>query len=597
MFILPITDHLNTEAKIKKSATVGFDKPANGVPPWMDEHGLYFIKTKYLLENETPWDAYVRLAVASAQRLNRPKLANKFFEIMWKGWLGPASPVLANMGTDRGLPISCNSLHTHDSLQGIFNSVQELAHLSSKGAGVGIYLGDIRARGTKIKGGSVSSGVIPWCKVFDSTTVSVSQSGVRRGASVFYLPFSHGDIKAFVNMRRPTGDENLRCMNTHHAVVITDKDMEEIAKGGEARDLFQEIIRCRVETGEPYLMFADNVNKVNPVGYVRNNLKVSTSNLCSEITAYTDHETTFVCCLSSMNLAKWDEWKDTKAVYYATWFLDGVMQEYIDRAKGLPHFDNALRFATKSRMLGLGVMGYHTLLQKNMLSFGSFGADLLNRAIFSHLATESNKASKDMAREYGEPEWCKGTGTRNTHTCTIAPTVSNSAICGNISPGIEPWAANNFEKKSAVGTLFMKNKQLEQILEERGQNTNEVWDQITANAGSVQHLDCLTPEEKEVFLTAREINQMDIIKSAAARQKCIDKYRQGQAQSVNLFFSADADETYITRVHYAAWKLGLKTLYYCRSQSVSSADLPPSTKKAIQQISSGAAEECTACHG
>jgi ribonucleoside-diphosphate reductase alpha chain len=563
----------------------------------MDAHGLYFIQSKYLLPGETPWDAYVRIAVAAAQRLNKPRLANKFFELMWKGWMGPASPVLANMGTNRGLPISCNSLHVADSLEGIFNSNQELAHLSSKGAGVGIYVGDIRPRGTRIKSGAMSSGVIPWCKVYDSTTVSVSQSGVRRGASAFYLPFSHGDIKAFINMRRPTGDENLRCMNTHHAVVLTDEDMQKIATESEARELFQDILRCRVETGEPYLMFVDNVNKVNPLGYEKNNLKVKTSNICSEITAYTDPEHTFVCCLSSMNLAKWDEWKDTKAVYYATWFLDGVMQEYIDRAKNLPHFNNAIRFATKSRMLGLGAMGYHTLLQKNMLPFGSFGADLLNRAIFTHMASESNKASRDMAIEYGEPEWCKGTGTRHTHTLSIAPTVSNSAICGNISPGIEPWAANNFEKKSAVGTLFMHNKQLEALLRERGKNTEEVWDSITSHAGSVQHLDCLTKEEKEVFLTAREINQMDIIKSAAARQQCMDKYRQGQAQSVNLFFHADADETYVAKVHYSAWKLGLKTLYYYRSQSVSSADLPPSTQSALENISQGIAEECTACHG
>jgi ribonucleotide reductase alpha subunit len=508
--------------------------------------------------------------------------------------------------------------------------------------------------------------------------------------------------------------------------------MREVAKGGEARTLFQEIIRTRVETGEPYLMFVDNVNKVNPPGYTANNLEVKTSNICllgeelvltsegpkpikllvgkvveiwdgeqwvinrkfeykghvtqlavityqdghqikttlnhkfpltngnfveakdlkagmevevhaltatikpegvvadveitevestatyctevptthkfaladgrmtgncSEITAYTDENHTFVCCLSSMNLAKWDEWKDTKAVYYATWFLDGVMQEYIDRAKDLPYFDNAIRFATKSRMLGLGAMGYHTLLQKNMLPFGSFGADLLNRAIFSYMADESNRASRDMANAYGEPEWCKNTGARHTHTLSVAPTVSNSTICGNISPGIEPWAANNFEKKSAVGTLFMHNKQLEALLEERGMNTEEVWDSITAHTGSVQHLDCLTDEEKEVFLTAREINQMDIVKSAATRQKCMDRHRQGQAQSVNLFFTSDADETYVTKVHFKAWELGLKTLYYCRSQSVSSAELPPSTKKAMQQVVSNEPEECLACHG
>jgi ribonucleotide reductase alpha subunit len=716
MFIFPKLP----QAHIKYQTTKGFTKPDNGVPDWMTAEGYYMLKSGYLLDGESPWDAYVRLAEASARSLKRPELAQKFFKIMWLGWLGPASPVLANLGTTRGFPISCNSTHVQDSLGGIFHSVTELAHLSSKGAGVGIYMGDIRGRGASISGGYISEGVIPWCKIIDSTTVGVSQNGVRKGASAAYLPFSHPDIKEFINMRRPTGDENQRCMNIHHAVCLTDEDMEAISAGGEARELFGQILRARIETGEPYLFFTDNVNRTNPLGYERLGLKVKTSNIClkgeelvrtkdgavpikdlvgktvsiwdgkdwvsnssfeqkgiydrfiriiynddtsidvtpehrvpvqefgvvgtqktkfitarelydhyarpnsallevlthknkatglikqvtrvyleepvpvyctsvpttkmfaladgrmtgncSEITAYTDPSHTFVCCLSSMNLAKWEEWRETDAVYWATWFLDGVMQEYIDKIQGEPFFDNAYRFAVKSRMLGLGAMGWHSLLQERKLPFESFGASLLNRAVFRHLADESHKASVDMAKEYGEPEWCQGTGVHNTHTITCAPTVTNSIICGHVSAGIEPFAANSFEKKTSRGSMFFHNPTLQKVLAEYGRDDEETWDSITEARGSVQHLNFLSELEREVFLTAREINQMAIIKQAAERQIEMDRHRQGQSQSVNLFFTAEPDPTYFAKVHYEAWRLGLKTLYYCRSQAIQNAE-------------------------
>jgi ribonucleoside-diphosphate reductase alpha chain len=575
-------------------------KPVNEQPYWMTPEGLHTLKHGYLLEGETPWDMYKRVANAVAARLSKPELAPVFFSMMWHGWLGPATPVLSNMGTDRGLPISCNSLFVEDSLHGIFSSVKELSHLSSKGAGVGVYIGDVRGRGELISGGGYSEGVIPWCKVFDSATIATSQGQARRGATAMYLPFRHKDVREFLRMRRPQGDENQRCMNLHHAICIDNQDMHAIESGDpEAKELFTEILKTRKETGEPYLFFTDNVNNpdILPLGYLNNNLTIVLSNLCSEITGYTDPQHTFVCCLSSMNLARWEEWKDTKAIYYAIWFLEGVIQEYIDKASRMVGFENAVRFAEKSRMLGLGVLGYHTLLQQKMIPFESYQARLLNKVIFNKLADETNLASKDLAKIYGEPEWCKGTGLRHTHTLTCAPTVSNSLICGHVSAGIEPLAANCFEKRGAKGVILYYNPIFKQLLANRGKDTPEVWDTIVAAKGSVQHLDFLTDEEKEVFLTAREINQMEIINQAADRQKLMDKHRQGQAQSVNLFFTKDVDETYYTRVHYQAWKKGLKTLYYCRSESASQADLPSRTQASIGKLKEGGAEECLACHG
>ncbi len=597
MFIFPMPPALSTE---NHGIPIIRHKPVNEQPHWMTPEGLHTLKNGYLLDGETPWGMYKRVANAAASRINRPDLAPIFFSLMWNGWLGAATPVLSNMGTDRGLPISCNSISVADSLHGIFSSVKELAHLSSKGAGVGVYIGDVRARGESISTGGYSEGVIPWCKVFDSATIATSQGQTRRGATAMYLPFKHKDIREFLRMRRPLGDENQRCMNIHHAVCIDDDDMEAIRQGNkEAVEIYNEILKTRKETGEPYIFYTGNVNNpdVLPIGYLKNGLTVKGSNICSEITGYLDALHSFVCCLSSMNLARWDEWKNTKAIYYSIWFLEGVIQEYIDKAKHMIGFENAVRFAEKSRMLGLGVLGYHTLLQQKMIPFESYQARLLNKVIFGKLADETNKASKDLAKIYGEPEWCKGTGLRHTHTIALAPTVSNSMICGHVSAGIEPLAANCFEKRGAKGVILYYNPIFKQLLADRGKDTVAVWDSIIAAKGSVQHLGFLSDEEKEVFLTAREINQMEIINQAADRQKLMDRHRQGQAQSVNLFFTKDVDETYFTRVHYQAWKKGLKTLYYCRSESASQADLPSRTQQTIGKLSEGGAEECLACHG
>jgi ribonucleoside-diphosphate reductase alpha chain len=368
-------------------------------------------------------------------------LAQKFFDYMWKGWLGPASPVMSNTGTERGLNISCYSLHLDDSIDGIFNKVHELACLSKGGGGVGFYVGDIRPSNSPIRGGENghSDGVVPWLKVFDSATVSTSQGSTRRGASAAYLPIEHPDIEEFLRIRRPQGDANRQCLNLHHAVSIGDEFMKSLVEGNEHnRKIWQEVLKTRVETGEPYLFFRDNTNNQNPQCYKDLGLDVSTSNICTEITGYTDPDHTFVCCLSSLNLSLWDEWKNTDLVYYSTWFLDGILQEFIDRAKGMPGMEPAIRFAEKGRMLGLGVMGFHSLLQDKLIPFDSLQAKMMNRLIFKTIRKEADRATKDLADEYGEPEWCKGYNRRNTHTMALAPTVTNSKLVGHVSASIEP---------------------------------------------------------------------------------------------------------------------------------------------------------------
>jgi ribonucleoside-diphosphate reductase alpha chain len=460
--------------------------------------------------------------------------------------------------------------------------VHELAMLSKNGAGVGIYGGDIRGRDSIIAGNGKSEGIVPWAKVFDSTTVSVSQGSTRRGASAFYLPIDHTDFDEFINIRRPTGDENRRCMNIHQGVCITDEWMRSMLAGDKTkRERWKTVLRNRVETGEPYLYFTDNVNNANPECYKALGLKCSTSNICCEVHLFTDPNHTFVCCLSSLNLMRWDEWKDTDLPNVAARFLDAVMEEYIQKTEGMPGLEASRRSAVKGRAIGIGVLGWHSLLQSKMLPFDSFGAMQLNNQIFKTIRTKAEVETKLMAEELGEPEWCKGHGRRNTHLLAVAPTVSNSAISGGHSAGIEPWAANVFTVKSAKGTFIRKNIQLEALLEMKGANTPETWRSINEMSGSVQHLTCLSPEEKEVFLTAREINQHAIIKQAAQRQKHID-----QGQSVNLFFGSNSDPKYIHEVHIAAWESGLKTLYYFRTEGVIRGDLASRSK-----------EECKACEG
>jgi ribonucleotide reductase alpha subunit len=896
-------------------------------PAWLKSEGLKTLQGGYLLPGETPRGMYKRVANAAASYYpeSAQYWAQRFFTAMWDNHLCLASPVAANMGSTRGLPISCNSIHVGDSIDSIFMKSHELAMLSKSGAGVGIYCGDVRPRAAKITGNGASEGVIPWLKVYDATTVSVSQGGVRRGASAFYLPINHGDISEFMPIRRPTGDMNRRCLNVNQGVCISDAWMSDMLAGDkEKRELWKEILKTRVETGEPYLMFTDTANRLNPDCYKANGLSVKTSNICcvsgdtlvmtstgpvridsltgqevriwdginwvstntfsqrgedelirikfsdgshvdcnanhrwfiansyndirtgkyretlakdlkigtwcesftqevhgssttkgayvkgfllgdgthtrdrpmlclhstkyvceealiksaeeippgvkntnaqedpsfsdeivvpdqwgrqvfkrmqgigirkqelfnwthtyksklpeevftwdlqtklnflagildsdgtvgnkydqlqissvhsefildlyylfktlgchpgmdthvkpnktpiyritigpyeghrllkilpcqrlkssgyvpdrkttgyrriksieklpgihpvycptlpttgkfglanglmtgnTEIFLHTDPDHSFVCCLSSLNLVRYDEWKDTDLVNVAVRFLDAVLSEYIEKSEGVPGLECSRRSAIKGRAIGIGVLGWHTLLQERRISFDSFDAMCLNNEIFRTMRLKSDEETSKLAQELGEPEWCKGFGRRNTHCLAVAPTVSNSTISGGHSAGIEPLSANIYSQKSAKGTFIRKNPTLEKLLQDKGKDDTQTWQSITQNDGSVQQLDCMSDEEKAVFLTAREINQHAIIKQAAQRQRWID-----QGQSVNLFFSSNADPKYIHEVHLAAWHEGLKSLYYLRATGVLKGDLASRSK-----------DECSAC--
>ena len=540
-------------------------------PSWMDEISLATISKGYLLPGETPKKAYRRVASAAATRLKKPELENKFFKIIWNGWLGLASPVLSNMGTDRGLPISCFGVDTPDSIRGIGLTNAELMKLTSQGGGVGISVSRIRPRGTEITGNGKSEGVVPWCKIYDSSIIATNQGSVRRGAASVNLDIEHPDIEEYLQIRRPKGDPNRQCLNLHQCVVVGDNFMRKLeSRDQDAMALWAEVLKSRMETGEPYIMYKDNVNKNNPIAYMMNNLDVSMTNICTEITLFTDEDHSFICCLSSLNLAKYDEWKDTDAVELATWFLDGVMQEFIDKSNGKDSLKRTHAHAKKGRALGLGVMGWHTYLQQKGMPFNSIASTAYTHNIFSQLKNDAEKASRDLAAEYGEPLWCKGTGMRNTHLLAIAPTVTNSVITGGISAGIEPLPANIYTFNGAKGTFIRKNKVLETILENKGENKEKWWDQMLADGGSAQNLpdNVLTPEEKELFLTFPEINQLELVRQAAIRQRYLD-----QTQSLNLSFDPNDSPKWINQVHIEAWKLGVKTLYYLRTDSVIKGDL------------------------
>jgi ribonucleoside-diphosphate reductase alpha chain len=539
-------------------------------PEHMDEVSLATISKGYLLPGETPKKAYRRVASSIAQRLERPDLENKFFKYIWNGWIGLASPVLSNTGTDRGLPISCFGIDTPDSIRGIGLTNAELMRLTSYGGGVGISLSKIRGRGEGIRGNGKSEGIVPWAKIMDSTIIATNQGSVRRGAASVNLDINHPDIKEFLQIRRPKGDPNRQCLNLHQCVVVDDNFMRKLNdRDQEAMELWLEILKARVETGEPYIMFKDNINKDNPMSYLMNNLNVSMTNICTEITLHTDEEHSFICCLSSLNLAKYDEWKDTDAVETAIYFLDGVMQEFIDKTSGKESMVRTYRHAKKGRALGLGVMGWHSFLQKKDLPFNSIASTAWTHTIFSQIKLKAEEASRQLAKEYGEPLWCKGTGMRNTHLIAIAPTVGNSRLNG-CSAGIEPQPANIYTFNGAKGTFIVKNKVLEKVLKERGYDTEKIWDQILVDNGSVQNLpnDILTEEDKEVFLTFSEINQLGLVQQAAIRQKYID-----QTQSLNLCFDPTDSPKWINQVHMESWKLGIKTLYYLRTDSVIKGDL------------------------
>jgi ribonucleoside-diphosphate reductase alpha chain len=541
-------------------------------PEWMDDIAVSMISKGYLLSDENVFDGFKRVSKAAARRLRRKDLQPFFYEAMVKNWLCLASPVLSNMGTERGLPISCYGIDVDDSVEGIASANSELMRLSSQGGGVGMSLSRIRGRGARIKDNGVSEGIIPWAKIYDSTILATNQGSVRRGAASFNLDINHPDIEEFLMMRRPKGDVNRQCLNTHHCVVVDDTFMQKIEdRDQHALKVWGEILRTRLETGEPYIMFKDNVNKANPEGYKKLNLEVTMTNICSEIVLYTDPLHSFICCLSSLNLARFDEWKDYRfengmsVPELTTWFLEGVLQEFIDRAKNLRFMENTVRSAQKGRAIGIGALGWHTFLQAKGVPFVGIQANAYTREIFSFIDSESLKASQNMAVEYGEPEWCKGTGVRHSHRMAIAPTVSNAHISGGVSPSIEPLPANIYNLKTAKGVFIKKNPVLEALLESKGFNIPSVWDKIAKDQGSVYGVEehILSNEEKEVFRTFKEINQLEIVRQAGIRQKYVD-----QTVSLNLCFDPNDTPRWMSEVHKEAHKVGIKTLYYLRTESV-----------------------------
>jgi ribonucleoside-diphosphate reductase alpha chain len=561
-------------------------------PAWGD-NDVYkkTISGGYLFDGETPKEAYQRVSKTVARRLYKPEMAETFFQYIWNGWLCLASPVLSNTGTDRGLPISCFGIDVADSIQDIGQKNLEMMLLAKHGGGVGVGINMIRPAGAKITGNGTSDGVVPFCKIYDSTILATNQGSVRRGAASVNINIEHDDFEEWLEIREPKGDVNRQSLNLHQCAIIGDKFMRKLEQGdAEARTRWSKLLRKRKATGEPYIMFKGNVNKANPPAYKDNGLKVHMTNICSEITLHTDESHSFVCCLSSLNLAKYEEWKDTNLIYDATLFLDGVMEEFIQKAKGLRGFENAVRSAQKGRALGLGVLGWHTYLQEKGIPFEGLLSQFETRKIFSQIKIESERASRDLAEIYGEPLWCAGTGMRNTHLRAVAPTVSNSKLSGNVSPGIEPWAANVFTEQSAKGTFIRKNPTLEKVLTKHNLNNEETWNKILADYGSIQNIDGLDNitvgdhdiPAKEVFKTFKEINQLELVAQAGLRQQYID-----QSVSLNLAFPAVATPKWLNKVHIEAWKKGVKTLYYTRTESVLRGDL---AAKAMD-------EDCLACDG
>jgi ribonucleoside-diphosphate reductase alpha chain len=536
----------------------------------MNEEALHTLSNGYLLVGETPKDMFSRLAKTASKINEDPTLDEDLFHCLWSGWIGAASPVASNFGTYRGQPISCFSVHPSDSISSIYSHLKEVAQLSKSGGGVGNYFGEIRPAGSPITGGGKSIGAVPWMQQYDICARVVSQGGVRRGSFAFYLPIDHPDVPELLRAKDHTKGDPRTWVDSNIALTISDEWVESMIKGDKQKhELFAEVLRTRMISGTPYLIFIDNANNQNPDCYKERGLTVKTSNLCSEIFLHTDENHSFVCVLSSLNLSRYDEYKGWKSPtsgrtvpQIGIHFLEAVVSEFIRKAKDKVGMGRSVRFAEKSRALGLGVMGLHSLYQLHGLPVKSQGARELNVETTRWMKEEAVKASKELAERFGEPEWCKGTGMRHTHLIAIAPTKTNSVICGAGTEGIEPRDRNYYVAKQAKGTYVRKNQYLEKIFCDRGVGP-EVWDQILVAKGSVQGIECLTEHEKEVFRTAREVDQFELIKQAADRQPYVC-----QGQSLNLFPDPKSDASYITRLHLAAWKMKLKSLYYLKSSSL-----------------------------
>jgi ribonucleoside-diphosphate reductase alpha chain len=549
----------------------------------LTDFGKAVLQDRYLIPGESYQDLFARVAGYYGDDAEH---AQRIYDYASNLWFMPATPILSNGGTNRGLPISCFLNETSDSLEGIVDIWNENVWLAARGGGIGSYWGNLRSIGESVRGNGKTSGVIPFLRVQDSLTLAISQGSLRRGSSAVYLPVDHPEIEEFIEIRRPNGgDPNRRTLNIHHGVVIPDAFMEAVERDDiwelrspkdravisivNARELWIKLLVARIETGEPYLLFIDNVNNHIPEHHKKLGLNVKTSNLCSEITLPTgkDHlgnQRTAVCCLSSINLEKYDEWKDDKDfIPDIMRFLDNVLQDFINKSPDT--MAHARYSAERERSVGLGAMGFHSFLQARSIPMESVMAKVWNKKMFKHIREQANVASRVLAEERGPCLDAEEVGAmeRFSNKLSIAPTASISIICGNSSPGVEPYAANVFVQKTLTGSFTVRNKHLLALLKEKGQNTDEVWSSVATNEGSVQQLDFLTEEEKDTFKTAPEINQSWVIEHAADRSEFIC-----QAQSINVFMPGNVQKKYLHDVHFAAWKKGVKSLYYCRSTSV-----------------------------
>ncbi len=553
----------------------------------LTDFGKATLDDRYLMPGESYQDLFARVASYYG---DNPGHAQRIYDYISRLWFMPATPVLSNGGTKRGLPISCFLNEASDSLEGIVGLWNENVWLASKGGGIGSYWGNLRSIGEKVGQNGKTSGVIPFIRVMDSLTLAISQGSLRRGSAAVYLPVSHPEIEEFIEMRKPSGgDPNRKALNLHHGVLVSDAFMRaveadeawglispkdgSIVRSVTARSLWIRLLTARIETGEPYLVFSDQVNRARPEQQKLAGLEVKTSNLCSEVTLPTGidqhgKQRTAVCCLSSVNLEYWQEWQDHPTfIEDVLRFLDNVLQDFIDRApEGM---ERAKYAAMRERSVGLGVMGFHSFLQAQDIPFESVMAKVWNRRMFQHLRTQADAASRKLAEERGPcPDAAEyGIMERFSNKMAIAPTASISIIAGNASPGIEPIAANVFLQKTLSGSFSVRNRHLHRLLAERGQDRDEVWSSITLSKGSVQHLDFLSDHEKAVFKTALEMDQRWVIEHAADRTPFVC-----QSQSVNLFLPANVNKRDLHQIHLMAWKRGLKSLYYCRSLSIQRAD-------------------------
>jgi len=528
---------------------------------WLNEDSRKFLERGYLTGDQTAEERISEIAKAAEKELKIKGFAEKFEEYMSYGWYSLSSPIWANYGLKRGLPISCFGSYVDDTMEAILTKQAEVGMMTKMGGGTSGYFGDLRARGKEISSGGKSNGPVHFMELFESVTNVVSQSNVRRGSFAAYMPIEHKDILEFLQIR---SDGN-PIQQLSIGVTVSDKWMKSMIDGDkDKRKIWGKVIQKRFESGYPYLFFSDTMNKNAPEVYKDKKMKIHASNLCSEIALHSSKEESFVCNLSSMNLLHYDDWKGTDAVEVLTYFLDAVMSEFIRKTENIPYMEAPRNFAQRQRALGIGVLGWHSYLQSKMIPFESFEAKQLTSDIFSYMKQESHQASELLAEKYGEPELLKGYGRRNVTTMAIAPTTSSSFILGQVSPSVEPLNSNYFVKDLAKGKFTYKNPYLERILDNHGKNNRNVWKTILTSGGSVQGLDFLTDEEKDVFKTFGEISQKEVVIQTSIRQNYID-----QAQSINLMIHPKTPVKEVNQLLIFAWEQGVKTLYYHRGTNPS----------------------------